>query len=318
MASSDAVDRRALRFTLIFPVILAGAFAGAGYILGSQVPGGVVLPMGGNPLPLVTYLIVGAVTVIVVGAGIGTQAARTVLPRLTRRIIIGVTMALQLTLCALFAAAIVGQAGGFGQAPVRVDGTVLAAGGGFALAMGVILGMTFKPDEQWTSADDLALALEADPRAARDRLSYWTHPRSSVVIMILLAGLFPGALLALISPWFLLALFLLASAVVGFLCGTVQMNRAGLSVRIAGVIPAIVTPCTGVQGAVSLDVKARDYGGWGFHKHGGSATFLASSGAAVVIRCDDGTRVVVGAPNLDTADDLAAILNRRAGKSATG
>lgn len=313
------LDARALRFALIFPVLLAAGLVVGGLLVAPQLQGGVVLPLGGNPVPLATFLAVGAASIVLLGAGIGSFGAQTALPRMLRKILLGGAMALQLVACTLFAAALLGQAGGGGLPAVRVDGYVMLMGSGLAMAMGVVLALTFKPDEQWTPSDDQALAAmldaAADPAAASDKLAYFLHPRGSVIIMILLAAVLPGALLALLSPWILLALVLAALLGIAMLCATVQVDRRQLTVKLLGFIPALAAPCEGVDAAVSLNVAAKDHGGWGLRRHSGSATFLTNSGAAVVLRQSDGGKVVVGAPNLDLADELSEILNRRAGKS---
>ena len=313
------LDDRALRFALIFPSLLAIGLIAGGLMMAAKLPGGAVLPWGGDPVSIPVFLAVGAATILLVGAGVGSFGARTTLPRTLRRIVLGVAMALQLSACTLFAAALLGQSGEGTLPAVRVDGYVLLMGCGLAAAMGVVLALTFKPDEQWTAVDDQALAAmllaEEDPQAAHDQLAYFLHPRSSVIIMILLIAVLPGAFLALISPWILLALVAAALVTIAMLCATVQVDRERLSVKIIGAIPVVVTPCQGVDAAVSLDIVAGDYGGWGLRKHSGSATYLVSSGAAVVLRMNDGGKVVVGAPNLDAADELSEILNRRAGKT---
>ncbi|NVM98444.1 hypothetical protein [Arthrobacter sp. SDTb3-6] len=311
------IDARALRFAMIFPVLLCLGLVGGGLLVAGRLPAGAVLPTGGGVLPLPAFLAVAVAVTLGLGAGIGFFGARTTLPRNLRRILLGTAMALQLASTTVFSAALLGQSGLGGAAPVRLDGYVVMMGCGLAAAMGVVLALTFKPDEQWTGADDEALAelleIEADPTVANDRLVYAIHPRSSVVIMILLAGILPGGVLTVVSPWLLLALALAAGLVVALLSATVHVDRQRLVVKLAGVVPVIAMACTDVEAAVSLDIKARDYGGWGLRKHSGSESFLAFSGAAVVLR-DVRGRVVLGAPNLDTADDLAAILNRRAGK----
>lgn len=312
-------DARAMRFALIFPVLLAVALIVGGLLIGSEFKDGVMPPWGGARMPLAAFLATGAAVVIVLGAGIGFFGARTTLPRNLRRVLLGLAMALQLTAGTLFAAALLGQSVQ-GQLPtVRVDGYVMLMGTGLAWAMGVVLALTFKPDEQWTALDDQALARildEAqDPGAANDRLAYFLRPRGSVIMMILLLAVLPGSLLALLSPWILLGLVVAALLAVAMLCATVQVDRRALTVRILGIVPALVVPCEGVAASVSLDIAAKDYGGAGLRKHSGSAGFLARSGAAVVLRMNDGGKVVVGAPTLDLADELSEILNRRAGKT---
>ncbi|NVM94492.1 hypothetical protein [Arthrobacter wenxiniae] len=311
------VDARALRFAILFPVLLCLGLTGGALLLAGSLPGGAELPTGGGPLPLPVFMAVAVGATLLLGAGIGSFGAQTRLPRNLRRLLLGAAMALQLGSVTIFSAALLGQSGAGGAAPQRLDGYVALMGSGLAASMGLILALTFKPDEQWTGSDDDALAdmleLEADPTAANDRLAYAIHPRSSVIIMILLAGLLPGAVLTVVSAWFLAAFGAAALLAVGTLCATVQVDRSSLAVKMAGLVPVIVLACSEVEAAVSLDIKARDYGGWGLRKHRGTESFLAYSGAAVVLRNVRG-RAVLSAPNLDTADDLAAILNRRAGK----
>ena len=313
------LDARALRFALIFPVLLSAALIFGNVLISAQLPAGVVLPAGGDPVAVPVFLSVGVAAIMVTGAGLGSQGARTTLPRTLRRILLGAAMTLQLSAFTLFVSALLGQGARGGLPPERVDGFVLVMGCGLAAAMGVVLALTFKPDEQWTPADDLALAQllvdQNDPTEANDRLGYFLHPRSSVILMILLAGVLPGAFLALISPWLLLATVLVALLIIASLCATVIMDRTGLAVKVLGLVPVLVVPCHFVDAAVALDILARDYGGWGPRRHSGSATFLSYSGAAVVLRLDDGGMAVVSAPTLDVADDLSVILNRRAGKS---
>ncbi|GAA5230119.1 hypothetical protein [Arthrobacter cryoconiti] len=313
-------DLRALRFAVIFPVLLCLGMVVGGIILSPQLPDGVVLPTGGDPLGLPAFLAVAVAVTLVVGIGVGSQGARTVLSRTTRRILLGLAMALQLASSAVFSAALLGQSAPGPAHADRVDGYVVLMGTGLAAAMGVVLALTFKPDEQWTSSDDAALAAilehEKDPTAIKDQYQYVLHPRSSVIIMILLAGVLPGALLAILSPWFLLILPLAALLVVAGLCATVRTDRSQLSVKLAGVLPVITVPCTEIEGALSLDIVAKDYGGVGLRRHSGRESFLPTSGAGVVLGLTHGRRAVVGAPTLEAADELAIILNRRAGKTA--
>lgn len=318
-AGERPIDARALRFALIFPLLLAASLFLGGFLIKGQLPDGVMLPTGGGSLPLPAFLSIGAVLIVVLGAGVGSQGARTSLPPLLRRILLGVGMTLQLAAFTLFGAALLGQGAPEGLPKVTVDGFVLLMGCGLAMAMGVVLAMTFKPAEQWSASDDKVLAqmleAEADPAAINDTMAYFVHPKGSVTIMILLVAILPGAILTVISPWILLIAVVLALLVISMLSATIQMDRHRLIVKLLGLVPVLAVPCEVVDASVSLDIVAKDYGGWGLRKHSGSATFLTYSGAAVVLRLNDGGKVVVSAPDLDTADDLSAILNRRAGKS---
>ncbi len=310
------MDKRALRFSILFPLVLAICFGLAGFTLRGEVPKGAVLPFGGSPLPPVGYLGVGAACIAIAGIALGSQAARTSLPRAARRLLLGAAFSVELFLTALFGSTLVAQAGS-GHAPGgQPDPVVLAMGSGAALSLGVVIGMVYKPEEQWTRRDDEALLVALAPELARNRLMYWIRPRSSVLIMILLAGVLPGALIAVVLPWLGALVFVLALAAVFSLTALVDADRDGARVLLAGVLPVLHAPTATVEGAAVLDTRARDYGGWGLRRHDATVSFMAASGPAVVVRLDDGTAVIIGAPNREEGDALATLLNKYAGRQS--
>ncbi len=310
------VDKRALRFSIMFPLVLAICFGLAGFTLRGEVPRGAVLPFGGPPLTPIGYLSVGAACIAIVGIALGSQAARTSLPRAVRRVLLGAAFSVELFLTTLFGATLVAQAGS-GHAPGgQPDPVVLAMGSGAALSLGVVIGMVYKPEEQWTRRDDEALLVALDPELARNRLMYWIRPRSSVLMMILLAGVLPGALIAVALPWLGALIFVLALAAVFSLTALVDADRDGARVLLAGVLPVLHTPAETVAAAAVLDTRARDYGGWGLRRHNATASFMAASGPAVVVRLENGTAVIIGAPNREEGDALATLLNKYAGRQS--
>ncbi|MBG0740929.1 hypothetical protein IV500_16255 [Paeniglutamicibacter antarcticus] len=311
-----AVDKRALRFTVIFPLVLAICFGLAGYTLRGEVPKGALLPFGGSPLTPVGFLGVGAACIAIVGIALGTQAARTSLPRAVRRLLLGAAFAAELFLTALFGSTLVAQAGSGGVPSGQPDPVVLAMGSGAALSLGVVIAMVYKPEEQWTRHDDEALLVALDPELARNRLMYWIRPRSSVLIMILLAGVLPGALIAVALPWLGALVFGLALAVIFSLTALVDADRDGARVLLAGVLPVLRAPASTVEAAAVLDTRARDYGGWGLRRRDATASFMAASGPAVVVRLENGSAVIIGAPSREVGDELATLLNKYAGRQS--
>lgn len=308
----DAWDPVALRFGLGFPVILAVAFLIAGFVFRNEVPHGVALAGIGNPVPYVVYLAVAAGSIVLVGVLIALQAARRAVSPLLRRILLGFAVTSTLVLASLFAAGILAQAGTSTPAP-GIDPIVFASGSGAAVAMGFVIAFTFRPDEQWNERDDQALAAELDPELLRDSLNYWIKPRASVIVMILLVGVLPGALLLPFVPWLSAVLVLLAVLAIGALSGLLDADRFTATVRLAGVFPVLSVDLAHLQGAVAAVVEAKLYGGWGIRRQGTKASFLAGSGPAVVVRMDDGGAYVIGAPNEARAQELADLLNRRSG-----
>lgn len=315
---SGRTDARALRFAIGFPIVLAAGFVLAAFTLRGEVPRGAALPFGGSPLPFPGYLATSAAAIIAVGEAIGTQSARTVLPAVARRLLLGAAVGVSLFLAALFGSALVAQAG-TSQAPSpRVDGIVLAMGCGGALALGTIMAFVYKPEEQWTRRDDEAVLLVLDPSLAQDRLSYWIHPRSSVIVMILLTGAFPGTLIALVVPWLGVLLFILALALIAFLTARITATTSGVRVQMAGVIAVIRFPVSDVDRATADGVLAREFGGWGLHRRGTTVSYLSASGPAVVVRLSSEATAVLGAPDAARARDLAAKLSKRSGTDDDG
>ena len=174
----------------------------------------------------------------------------------------------------------------------QVDVAVLAMGSGAALGLGVVMGFVFKADERWSTDDDRAmeeaLARELDPDLARDSVSLWVHARSSVFVMLGIATLLPAALLTIAVPWLAALLVALALLAAAFLFARIRVDRSGLRVFAAGFVRVMDVPAAAIEAATPKEVKAADYGGWGYRSHGTATAMLVSSGPAVVVDRSDG------------------------------
>ena len=65
-------------------------------------------------------------------------------------------------------------------------------------------------------------------------------------------------------------------------------------------------PAAAISAATPADVRAADYGGWGYRNHGGTTAMLVSSGPAVVVDRPTGRKVAVSGGSTDSAEQLAA------------
>jgi hypothetical protein len=150
---------------------------------------------------------------------------------------------------------------------------------------------------------------------ATDSIRLWVHARSSVFVMIGIASLFPASLVSIAVPW--LGALLVAAALVGaaFLFARVTADRSGLRVFVAGILRVVNIPAEAISAAAPADVRAADYGGWGYRHHGGTAAVLVSSGPAVVVRKTDGHRLAVSGGNPASAERLAEVLTRVAARA---
>jgi hypothetical protein len=319
----DSVDVKALRFAVGFPVLLAAAFALSAVLLRPDLPDPLAVQWndggGISFAPFAAYVGVGAAMIVAAGWLVLLQAVPVARPTVMRRIMMGAGLTLSLFVTTVLAAGLVGQAGEADARESHVDLIVLSTGSGAALALGVIMGFVFKADQQWTPEDDRALQreleLELDPELATDSMRLWVHARSSVFVMIGIASLFPASLIAIAVPW--LGVLLVAVAIIGaaFLFARVTADRSGLRVFVAGILRVVDVPAEAISAAAPADVRAADYGGWGYRNHGGTAAVLVSSGPAVVVRKTDGHRLAVSGGSTASAARLADVLTRVAARA---
>ncbi|MBX7444451.1 MULTISPECIES: hypothetical protein [unclassified Arthrobacter] len=318
----DSVDGKALRFAIGFPVVLAAAFVFCASLLRKDLPEPLAIRWtddgGASFAPFGAYVGVGAAAVIVAGWLVLLQAVPLSRPVLMRRIMMGAGLFLSLFITSALAAGLVGQAGLADAHESRVDMTVLALGSGAAVSLGVTMAMVYKADRQWSPDDDRALqdaiTRELDPDLARDSIRLWVHARSSVFVMITIV-LFPAALIAVAVPWLGILLVVLVVVGAAFLCARVRADRRGLKVLLAGVVPVMDVPAAAISDASAADVRAADYGGWGYRHHRGTAAMLVSSGPAVVVSKTDGQRLAVSGGSPASAARLAEVLTRVAARA---
>jgi len=319
----DSVDPKALRFAVGFPVLLAAAFVVSALLLRPDVPDPMAVrwsdagPAGFAPFS--SFVTFGGLIIAVVGWLALGQAAPLGRPAVMRRIMMGAGLSINLFVTTALAAVLVGQAGIADVREARLDMTVMALGSGAALTLGVIVGFVFKADEQWSIDDDRALqeALERelDPELATDSVRLWVHARSSVFVMLGVASLFPAALISIAVPWLGALLVVLAVLAAAFLFARVIVDRSGLRVFIAGFVRVMEVPAAAISSAAPADVRAADYGGWGYRHHGGTTAMLVSSGPAVVVNRADGQKVAVSGGSTDSAERVAAVLSRVAARA---
>ncbi|NUT71054.1 hypothetical protein [Pseudarthrobacter sp. C4D7] len=322
----DLVDVKALRFAVGFPVLLAAAFVYCASLLRPDLPEPLAILWtndgGAAFAPFWAYVGGGAAGIVLTGWLVLLQAAPLGRPVLMRRIMMGIGFFLSLFITSVLAAGLIGQTGLADARQSHVDMTVLALGSGAAVSLGVTMAMVYKADRQWSPDDDRALrsaiVTELDPDLARDTIRLWVHARSSVFVMIGIAFLFPAALLAVVVPWLGILLVALAIVGAGFLFARVSADRRGLRVLLAGVVPVMDVPAGAISAASAADVKAADYGGWGYRHHQGTAAMLVSSGPAVVVSRTDGGRLAISGGSQASAARLADVLTRVAARARRG
>ena len=317
----DSVDTRAVRFAIGFPLVLAAAFTVCALLIRPRLPEPLAVRWSAdgaeNFAPFAAVVGVGAALIVLTGWAVLLQAAPLTRPAVMRRIMMGAGLGLSLFVTAVLAAVLVGQIGLSDARASHVDVTILAMGSGAALGLGVVMGFVFKADERWSVDDERAAraALEhlRDPDLARDDVRLWVHARSSIFVMLGISTLFPAALLSLALPWLAAVLAAAALAATLFLFARVRVDRAGLRVLAAGLLPVLTVPRDRL-GAYRANCAA-ERGGWGFRRHGRDSSMLVANGPAVVVRRLDGGTVTVSAGGPASADNVAQALARVASRA---
>ena len=319
----DSVDVRALRFAVGFPLVLAAAFVACAVLLRPDLPEPLAVRWAEGAAadfaPFGAVVSVGAAMIVLFGGAVLVQAVPLSRPAIMRRIMMGAGLFVSLFVTTVLAAVLVGQLGLANAGDAQVDVAVLAMGSGAALGLGVVMGFVFKADERWSTDDDRALAealaRELDPDLARDSVGLWVHARSSVFVMLGIATLLPAALLAIAVPW--LAALLVALALLGAAClfARIRVDRSGLRVFAAGFVRVMDVPAAAIEGATPKEVRAANYGGWGYRSRGTSTALLVSSGPAVIVDRVDGRTLTVSAGSATTADNLAQVISRVAARA---
>ncbi len=319
----ESVDVRALRFAIGFPVMLAAAFVLCALLIRPDLPEPLAVRWSdagaADFAPFAAVVGVGAGMIMLIGWAVLLQAAPLARPALMRRIMMGAGLTVSLFVTTVLAAVLVGHLGLANARQAKVDVTILAMGSGAALGLGVVLGFVFKADERWSADDEravqAALERELDPELARDSVSLWVHARSSVFVMLGIATLLPAALLSIAIPWLAALLVAVALLAAVFLVARIRVDRSGLRVFAAGFVPVMDVPAAAISSATPKQVKAADFGGWGYRSHGGTTAMLVTSGPAVVVDRSDGRRVAVSGGSATTADNVAQVLSRVAARA---
>ena len=319
----DSVDVRALRFAVGFPLVLAASFVVCAVLLRTDLPEPLAVRWAEGAAadfaPFGAVVSVGAAMIVLFGGAVLVQAVPLSRPAVMRRIMMGAGLFVSLFVTTVLAAVLVGQLGLANAGDAQVDVAVLAMGSGAALGLGVVLGFVFKADERWSTDDERAmadaLARELDPDLARDSVRLWVHARSSVFVMLGIATLLPAALLAIAVPWLAALLVALALLAAACLFARIRVDRSGLRVFAAGFVRVMDVPAAAIEGVTPKEVRAADYGGWGYRSHGTTTALLVSSGPAVVVDRSDGRTLTVSGGSATTADNVAQVISRVAARA---
>lgn len=310
-------DRKALRFAIGYPVLLAIGFGLSSLAFRAHVPE----PMawlwdadGGRAfIPFAAYVLGGAAIVAAVGALMCLQAALLKRPRVSRKIFMAGGVGMSMFLTTVLAAGLIGQDGVGNARDSHPDPIVLAMGSGATVAFAVVMLFAFKPDEQWSPRDQEAFLDVLEPERAASTFTYWAHARSSVFVMLGIIGISVSLLLLVVSPWISLVLTVAAVLAAGSLVTRVSVSPDSVGVFLAGILPVLRFAPAHVLRAGFETVAARTFGGWGYRRKGHAISVLVASGEAVEVILDDGRQATFSGRDGDTARRVVDVLRTASG-----
>lgn len=305
-------DRKAVRFAIGYPILLAAGFALAAFTFRTHVPEPVAWlwdAEGGRAfVPFPVYLGGGALLVAVIGILLCLQAGIEARPPISRKIFMAGGVGMSMFLVTVLGAGLMGQVDARDARETHPDSIVLASGSGATVALAVVMFMLFKPDEQWSPRDENALLDVLEPERARNTFVFWAHARSSVFVMLAVVGINLSLLALLVSPWVSLVITLVSIVLACMLVLRVSVEPGEVRLAFAGLVRVARIPVARVLRAGYGAVSARTFGGWGYRRRGKLVSALVSSGEAVDVLCRDGSRYVFSARDPAIAERVADVL----------
>lgn len=265
-----------------------------------------------------------------VGVAAGTGALISALAVLSRgqslliaRIGLGAGVALAIALTALMVAIVAGQVDLVDASTAVLSGPVIATGLALAFvgAAGVI--WRYQPGEVDRTQKPDIVAMNASVTSMDTALTALGHERAERAetlrikvsmgawARVLSVGI--GGIVA-VSTYFIFPLLALLGVVVGalvwvFCRGTVVIDPQGVRVLASGFWKVMPLEWKEINRAIVEDIKALDYGGWGYRNNIGSLGFIMNSGPALVMEGGFHQKFVISMPSLEVAGDAAALVN---------
>lgn len=236
------------------------------------------------------------------------------------RLGVGFGVALGVGLVALSVAIVAGQMDLVDTSKAGLSAPVMAVGIALAVVLGCPAGWLYRPgavdrmpsvEVQSVAAglantpvpEDVAhMAANGEALTVHVSMGAWKWP-----LVLGTGGVVAGSTLA-ISPWLALLGVPMALLVWAFCQGTAVIGPGGVKVLASGFWKLMPATYKDIRSAAVQDIKAMDFGGWGYRLGGGSTAFITGSGPALVLETGFHQRLVISMPDAATAGRAASLV----------
>lgn len=242
---------------------------------------------------------------------------------LLARIGAGVGVGFGIGVGSLMVAVVAGQIDLVDSSQAEISGPVMGAGLALAAVLGTLVMWLYRPGEMDRTQNPTVLAANEaakatdSPVASAAKLRAARGESMQVVVSMgwrawaLSLGL--GGLIA-VSTYFIFPALALLGLVVGgivwvFCRGTAVIGPDGVKVLASGFWRLMPLGWKEITQADVEDIKAMDFGGWGYRMNAGSLGFIMGSGPALVITAGFHQKYVISMPDAQTASEAAALVN---------
>lgn len=318
-AGAEHTYNRAWLIGVVAGPVLLGVLAAAWMVtVADRLPAELATHWGSNGVDGYSPLWVTALIAILVGGGSGALLAGLGIASrgqslMVSRICVGAGLGLGIMLTALFVAIVAGQLDLKDASQAGLSAPAMWAGAAVAVLVAVAAIWRYRPGEvdrrPGPEVQCAADALESEPvsadaarmAASGETLSVKVSMGPAKWCLSLGMGAVVGASVYFISPWLALLGVPVAALMWIFCQGTLEIGPGGTKVLASGFWKLMPLDFTEIRAATVEDVRALDYGGWGYRLGGGSIAFITASGPALVLETAFHQRCVVSMPDAGTA-----------------
>jgi hypothetical protein len=325
IAGEKKYNSRWLAVVICVPLLLGLGAAAWMFGVSGQMPAQLASHWGSNGvdgysslwgLAAIAVLVCGGTGALLGGLGVASRGQSLVLAR----IFVGVGIGGGFAMAGLALATVAGQLGLTDPSQAVISAPVVWTGVVLGVAVGGLAGWLYRPGAVDRSpspgVQSVAAELQGKPVSSQakamaangETLAIGVSMGSWKWLLSLGVGAVIAACLFFVSPWLSLLGVLAAVLLWAFCQGTAVIGPDGVKVMVSGFFKLMPATYQEIHSAAVQDIKAMDFGGWGYRLGGGSTGFIMGSGPALVLETGFHQRYVISMPDAETAGRACSLV----------